>query len=226
MKKLAMVLFSLSLVLLLGSCQQLFTFSLASILARPPSVPDTITLSQADELIALALNSGDPAVAEEVLASLNDLITSGTVTGTELEALKADAGELAVQTSGISEAVTDLLPIVSTLTDIPTEAQTQEIIAALEQVSLSDSAVAALMNLQDLPEGTVEPENLAFAGMALILSSSGGVDLTTATPEELADIEATPEFIAGNALLQSAIDQMGPDAGILSGLSAFLNPTL
>lgn len=194
------------------SCQQLFTASLASPLARDSiSVPDKITEDQASDLIDAAMQGDDPDLTEDVLKAVNDLIASGDVEGDALTELITDAGALAVDSSGISDALAVVLDNLGDLTgdsgqEIPAATQ-DEIYEAIAEVGLTDAAAEALMNMADLPAGSVEPDQLAFAGMALVLDAAGGADLSTLSDAEWTALEADPEYVAGMALINAGAAQ-------------------
>jgi hypothetical protein len=165
-------------VALLGSCQQLFTTSLAKPLARPSlPVPTNMTSAQALSATQSAIDSGNSNAAAALLPGLQSLIDSSS--GAEQQALVSAAVDMAVQASGVGDVVTGLLDSVST-GSMPTVDQLNDLVAGL---NITPEVVAAIENLPTNPADAgagISAQDYALGAIVLVLeyaNASCGGDL-------------------------------------------------
>jgi len=162
-------------VMVLGSCQQFFTTSLAEALARDPDslVPD-VDASNAADLAELAQN--DPAMAMSVLDGINDAMAGASAADQVM--LRTAAVDAAASASGIG-------PAVLSVADQLAAADESEIIGIMDQTlaglgNLEEAADGLLLALPD-PADTVafdafvaaaDPGQLAVAALTLMASEA------------------------------------------------------
>ncbi len=162
-------------VMVLGSCQQFFTTSLAESLARDPdSLVPEVDASNAAELVELAQN--DPDLAMSVLDGINDAMAGASAADQVL--LRTAAVDAAASASGIG-------PAVLSVADQLAEADESEIIGIMDQTlaglgNLEEAADGLLLALPD-PADTVafdafvaaaDPGQLAVAALTLMASEA------------------------------------------------------
>ena len=177
--------------LLLSGCQQLFTTSLGSSLARTSySIPTNLSTSQAADLAAQAKDDQDTKLASALLSSLNTEISNTSDPATKA-ALEQSAAEAAVVASGAGTSVMTALSDFSngslTSSDVSSfvpqlqAGATSEVLQALAylspsaspQATVDTSAVnvtdyvlaAAVIAANALPAGVTDPT--ALSGVAL-----------------------------------------------------------
>lgn len=218
--------FSLLFVLLLVtlSCEGMFTTSFAGALKRTSvSLPTNLNTKDALALSEEAQASGDTNLINALVPVLTDL--SEYASGQDKIDLIVQAAELSIQASGLSQALTDVLTVFASGGTMTPEEQLAAVVSALSNVALSADLVEAMGNLADINPADAGGTNLAFAGIALILESTNGVNIATLSPADLATLQADPDFIAGQALLTSATTQMtaeGVDPSMLAMLNSFI----
>ncbi len=228
------VLFGLSAVaaaLILGTalsgCQQLFTTSLASGLARDSiSLPKTLTTDQAADLAQQAEDNSDPVLAAAVVDTLVDQITDPAAQ----PELAAAAASAAITASGTSSAILDAfseamgggtIDAAALLADIQAGA-TADVLEALSFMDPTDGIPdpSAL-------DGT-ELEATDYLIAAVVVAASAipeGTDLETFDPGSL-DPSASATFDSAVAILGQAIAMVEPGssaADLLDQLSGILH---
>jgi len=163
-------------VMVLGSCQQFFTTSLAEVLARDPdSLVPEVDASNAADLAALAQN--DPAMAMSVLDGINDAMAGASAADQVL--LRTAAVDAAASASGIGPAV---LSVADQLAKAEDDAA---------MITIMDQTLSGLGNLEEaasgllsaLPDPTdtiafdafvaaADPGQLAVAALTLMASEA------------------------------------------------------
>lgn len=212
--------------LLSFSCEAIFTTSFAGVLKRPSvALPANLSANDALVLVEEAKASGDTNLINALIPVLTDL--SDAASGQERIDLIVQAGELSIEASGLSQALTDVLAVFSSGSTLTQEEQLAAIATVLSTVELSADLIEAMSNFADIDPADAGGTNLAFAGIALIIDATNGGNLAALTPEELIALQTDPGFIAGQTLLASAITQMaveGVDPGFLGSIMPMPTP--
>ncbi|HCM25519.1 MAG: hypothetical protein A2Z99_11440 [Treponema sp. GWB1_62_6] len=173
---------ALAAALLISSCQQFFTTSLAAQLARDPAdlMPDVDT-GNVDELLAQA--AGNPEMSLALMDSIIDALDGAT--GAELVQLQSAAVTAATGASGLSEAILasggDIVAI-----DFESATAQEEIITIMEEAlgGLNQLADASAGLIDIIPDPVADSagfdafvleadsEQLAMAAITLLASSA------------------------------------------------------
>lgn len=158
---------------LLAGCQQLFTTSLASSLARETKVPSNLTVDQAQEYYDNL--SSLPAAQQKTVA--NDLFDqyaafiAAETDATKKAELQKQAVQLAIVGSGMDG-------ITQTLTNLPSNPTTEQLqAAAADFVATIDSANAAeavAIITQMQTDGTATGDQLVMVAMLQAVDEMGG----------------------------------------------------
>jgi hypothetical protein len=192
---------------LLGSCQQVFTFSLAAGLKRPTKIPSNLTASQAKQLADEALSSGDKEMANALVSSYATIIAN-TSDPTQKVALEQQAVNLVVAGSGISGAISSVISsLPSNLSDLQTSgdlpALQDQLTAAISQIDTSNVDTAAgyinLVATADPSAATGSQMVMVAAALAIKAVNDTGGDLSNLTPA----VTSTPEFQAAITMFQN-----------------------
>jgi hypothetical protein len=192
----------------LVGCQQLFTTSLASSLARDSlSIPETLTTDQAADLAAQAKANDDAKLAAALVASLLEQIekTTDPVEKAKLEAIVAGA---AVTASGASGAVTDIIAAATSEEGVDEAA----LLAFKEEVKAgaSGEVVDALSYLD--PETGLDPSESGLTATeyliaAVVVASS----VTVPADGSSYSAEDTAKLESAERILEAAVDLAGDD---------------
>jgi hypothetical protein len=192
----------------LVGCQELFTTSLASSLARDSFViPDTLTTDQAADLAAQAKANDDAKLAAALVASLLEQIeqTTDPAEKAKLEAIVAGA---AVTASGASGAVTDIIAAATSEEGV-TEA---ELTAFAEEVKAgaSEEIVSALSYLD--PETGLDPSESGLTATEYLIAAVVIASSVT-VPEDGSSYSAedTTKLESAERILEAAVELAGDD---------------
>lgn len=219
------------------SCQQFFTSSLATYLARDSyTIPADLPVDEAIELLDQAMAQGDSAMAAALVTPLLAAATAAAEADPESAAYQEAASALldaAVLSSGVGSAMTTLASGYMALGDEePTEEELSAMMDSFSSVTLDDDAENALMLLAAYPPDDMSSEDAYAAGLALMadsLSDSGSSldDMENMTEDQLADLEDDPAFLVGMMFLAygAAIDEESGESSaigdLLGGLIGF-----
>jgi hypothetical protein len=218
----------------LSGCQQLFTTSLASSLARKTlSIPTNLTPAQAATLAIEA--KSDPALATALVGSLVTEINS-TSDPTVKAQLEESAASAAVVASGASSAITSLITSYTTNPSQVPDAATLSSLLATVQAGATPSVVTALSYLDpsnltpaQVTAAGLGPTDLAVA--AVVVASSvipPGTDLTTvATDPALQNtIETQTDAVALMQAAENDVPAGSQSSSLLNSVSQlFVPPT-
>lgn len=228
------------LVLSLGSCEQLFTTSLAPWAARDPaSLIPTVTADNVTDLIDQSANNPDQSMA--LLDAIADAMADASAS--EAAVLQAAALEAGSNSSGVATAI---------ISNAGNSLDTLDTLESDEIISLISDAIADLSNLTGtatdlvsiLPDPSdtaafdafvaqATPEDLAMAAIVLLAAEAqadtGGVEtyITDFDPE---DLSLSPSEALAVALAEAAADSYAASGGtgqlvdILEGLHLTTNP--
>jgi hypothetical protein len=185
-----------------AGCQQLFTTSLGSVLARAaPTLPATLSAEQATALAAGLRENSDIALATALVDNLSARIAALPSGSPDLPALRAAAASAAIVASGASESIigTALPALASGVA--PTSA---EIVALIEtmQDNASDSVVVALSYLSDgdaVAAATASGANATDLAVAALVIVSQALKTAHVTVDPTVDTVATRAAIAASA---------------------------
>jgi hypothetical protein len=191
-------------IFLLGSCQQVFTFSIASGLKRTTKVPSNLTSSQAQKLADEALSSGDKTLANQLVGSYAKLIAN-TTDPTEKAALEKQAVNLVIAGSGISDGISsalkDLPSDPANLTDAQKTQLQSNITAIASSIDTSNVAAAAsyVTDLAKTDPSAATGSQMVMVAAALAIQDTGGqISNASAVSQSTIDL-----FTSGNTMLQA-----------------------
>ncbi len=201
----------------LAGCQQLFTTSLASALARSSiPIPSNLTPSQAAALAAQAAANQDTKLAGALMASLETEIASTTDPGTKA-ALEGSAASAAIVASGVGTDVANLLSSLSAgsgnLGTI-SQATITSLMAAIT-AGATPGVVTGLSYL-DPATGSTTPATTGltatdYAIAAIVVASSAlPPDPSTMTPAQVTAFQATPAAQSAQRILAQGTSLVTP----------------
>jgi hypothetical protein len=197
--------------LILAGCQQLFTTSLGSALARDSlPIPATLSVGQAGDLAAQA--KGDPKLAAALVSSLVTQI-SATADPDVAAGLMGPAASAAIDASGTSGAIMGTIKDFMDTGDPPTLESLQTLLATIQEGASGAGVLTALAYLD--PSTGLSQEQAEAAGLgatdlaiaAIVLAASvipPGSDPADAAayfaaltdPTEIATIDAAKNILA------------------------------
>lgn len=204
----------------LSSCQQLFTTSLASSLARESlAIPAKLSTSEAADLAAQAKANDDQKLATALVDSLVKQIASTSDAATKAS-LEASAASAAITASGAGSAFTTILGLAASGDSSAITPQVQSDLLASVQAGASDNVLTALAYL----DGGVDAASSGLGATeyltaAMILAASvipAGADLATWTPPASGE---DPTFDSATALLKEAVTLAGSGSDAASLIS-------
>jgi hypothetical protein len=214
------------------SCQKLFTYSLASYLARPSvSVTGTLSTSQASDLAAQAKENNDSALAAAVVSSLVAQISSSTIDAATKTSLEASAASAAITASGASSSLTEVIGSVSSgdvsgltgdtiqtlLTSIQSGASQDGVIEALSYLDTSASGLESSSTGLSATEyaiaaivvaASVLPSNADELASFNVDTLSVEDKATLATASAIASVASTMLAADGSTQSQEYLDQL------------------
>lgn len=215
---------AVGLALGLVGCQQLFTTSLGSSLARTKlTIPTTLTPAQAADLAAQAKDN--PALATALVSSLVVQIAATTDPATKT-ALQGSAASAAIVASGTSAALTGLITDFASGT--PTDPTTLTSLLATIKAGGTPDVITALSYLNPAT-GIADPAASGlgateYAIAAIVIAASvipPGATLGTFDPGTLSPADHGTFLLAQNILAQAVtlIEPGSASAGLLNSLS-------
>lgn len=216
---------AVGLALGLVGCQQLFTTSLGSSLARTKlTIPTTLTPAQAADLAAQAKDN--PALATALVSSLVVQIAATTDPATKT-ALQGSAASAAIVASGTSAALTGLITDFASGTT-PTDPTAITSLLATIKAGGTPDVITALSYLNPAT-GIADPAASGlgateYAIAAIVIAASvipPGATLGTFDPGTLSPADHGTFLLAQNILAQAVtlIEPGSASAGLLNSLS-------
>jgi hypothetical protein len=214
------------LALCLTGCQQLFTTSLASFLARKDlPIPSTLSTADAATLAAQAKDNNDTKLAAALVSSLEAQIAATTDPATKAS-LQATAAGAAVTASGAGTALSGLLSAVASGDTASISADTAASALAAIQAGATSSVVSALTYL-DPTTGLSADQSGASAStylLAAIVVASTAIPSGTTDPSSVDTSSLSAEQQASlktaSNLLEQAQALSSSDPSTASVLSA------
>jgi len=198
---------ALSSVFLLTTCQQFFTTSLASVLARDSYDLSGISVGSAVDMLATALSDGDAEMAAALVAPLLAAMTDATTAAAYEEAANALVSAV-VLSSGVGPAITaaisGILPSFEEGSEGPTPEQMAEALGSLATISLSPTEHEGLLLIAGNPPEGMSANDAYSAAVALV------ADAFVSAEVELSEIGS---FDTEN--LPEGVDQDSIDAALL-----------
>ena len=219
----------------LSGCQQLFTTSLASSLARKTiSIPSDLSPSEAAKLAKQATN--DPTLANALVTSLVQQISTTTDPTTKSE-LEATAAGVAINASQVSSAITPLISNYANGGGTP-DAATLESLLSTIQTSTTPADLTALKYLQS---GTLTPAQVQGSGLGPTDLAVAAVVLASSAIPSGADLSDPTAYFNDNPTVDTAITATGApgimveakqmlpsgsqSSGLLNQISQYFLPT-
>jgi hypothetical protein len=226
----ALVLAAIAAMALFG-CQQFFTTSLASSLARSSlSIPSNLSTSQAADLAAQAKDNQDTKLAGALVTSLVTEIGAMPASSDKTQ-LQTSAATAAIVASGTSSALTGIIgdyssgstPSSQTLIDLVKTVQAGATGSVPTALLYLDPGSAGGMSSADIAASGLGPTDLAIA--AVVVASSAlpaNTDPTTMTPAQVATFQATPEAQASIRIINEASTMVQPNTPSADLLNSIL----
>jgi hypothetical protein len=163
----AVLFIALAAAFLATGCQQFFTTSLASGLARSSlPIPANLSTSQASDLASQAKDNQDTKLASALVSSLVTQIAATSDPGTK-EELQASAATAAIIASGTSTALTGLITTYGSTGTFPSDAATLTSLLTDIQTGSSGTGVVAALSYLDpaAPGGGVSAAQASASGL-------------------------------------------------------------
>ena len=220
---------ALLLVALLGSCEQLFTTSLAKPLARDSYDLSDISLDEALSYLSQATENGDIEMATALVAPLLEQTNAATTAAAYDEAATALVTTVILST-GIGQAINSGMDILASSISDGTTINTQDVAAIIDSVTVSAASVDALLLISGAPPPSMDATQAYSAAATLLLSIVESTSLTLESDfsefDALTGAQAA-SFDAAQALFNHATDNLnGADTifGDFFGTLPFLAP--
>jgi hypothetical protein len=204
---------ALLILSLLVSCQQLFTTSLGTALARD-SYPDLSDISLEDALAYLeeAKANGDVQLASALVSPLFDEAEAAVGTAAYDEAATALVSAVIIS-SGIGEAVNTGLDLLASSIAEGTVITLEDVAPIIESVTISAASVDALLLVANDPPPSMDATQAYTAAATLLLSIVENTSLTLESSyaefDGLVDPEQAAAFDAAVALYDHATLNLG-----------------
>lgn len=211
-------------VAVLASCQQFFTTSLASTLARDSyTIPADLSVADSAALLAEATANGDVELASALVTPLLAALEAAEPGTDAYEAAASALLDASVLSSGVGPALNNALAAIP-LDDLGgiTEEDMENVVAALSTIALTDTAEEALVLLAANPPADMGADEAYAAAVALAMDAFGDAglafsDLGSITAEDEAALSADPGMAAALDLLDLA-STLGGDGSVVGGL--------
>lgn len=219
-------------VLIFAGCQQIFTTSLATALARSsPSIPSNLSTSQASDLVAQAKSTQDTQLAAVLVSNLNAEIANTSDPATQAS-LKQSAAEAAVVASGAGSTVLSALSAFAS-GSTPSSSQISSIVSQL-QAGTNSGILEALAYLDPTTtnpatvDTSVVNETDYVLAAAVIAASAlpPGVDpntLSSTTTPTLTEYQLSKQVTQAKNIINAAAALPGADSSAINQLASFLN---
>ena len=167
--------------LLGSSCTDFYSTSWASWAKRDPhNLIPPVNAGNIDELVSNPGIAGDPDLSLALLENIEDAMDGAS--DEDKQVLQDAALEVAVNASGLGQALTDLLSDLEGLEDDPKGAVIDAINGA-DNLEAASSLLCSILDGYDPNNGNASPEDLAYAAVLLLAgeakkaeSEPGGVD--------------------------------------------------
>lgn len=196
----------------LAGCQQVFTTSIGTIVARESVVlPATLSAAEAAELAARAKSNEDTELASALVSTLTAQVGS-TVTAANAS-LAASAASSAVVASGAGSVVMTALDSFLGEGVAPTGQAVIDIVTAIQD-GVTPGILDALMYLDPATgiadpssvSGTVNATDYAMAAIVLAVNAlpAGFEDPSTLSGADLTNYRADPDVVVALALIDAA----------------------
>jgi hypothetical protein len=189
------------LLSLLYGCQELFTYSVFSSLARPTKVPANLTVAQAQSIAADAISNGDAAMATKLVSTFVELIKK-TTDPAQKAALQAQAVDLAVTGSNIAAALTQAIPQIMEVAQSSGSAQAQN----LEELKKTVQALSATIDTTTAREAAAiiqaMPAENQDATQMIMIAAVIAVQDTKGDLSNIGAISETAQELAHEAMVK------------------------
>jgi hypothetical protein len=219
---------ALFLAALLGGCQQLFTTSLGTSLARTSiPIPSNLSPSQAADLAAQATTNQDTKLATALVASLVAQIGTPSPATVSLE---SSAGSAAIVASGAGSSLTNLITTLNG-SGTPSSATLISLLATVQAGGTPDVITALSYLALPAVSGSPASSGLSatdYAIAAIVIAASGlphgtGTDPSNLTPDEITAFHLTAAYTTASTLIATAtalVEPGSPSATLLGNLQS------
>ncbi len=211
---------------LLTSCQQFFTTSIASSLARTSyNIPADMPVDDAMALLDTALAQGDSALAAALVTPLLAAAKAASDDPTS-DAYNEAASALAsavVLSSGVGSTMTNLASLfLAGDQSTDDEELMTSILDTISTITLTAPEIEALVMISEHPPVGLSADDAYAAAVALVsnafaTNSSDLADMDSLTPEQIDEISADPSMVAALALIEYAQSQ-GSGGSLIGGI--------
>ena len=218
-------------VFLLSTCQQFFTTSLASPLARDSyPIPDDISLADAVTLLDAAIAEGDAVMAEALVP--------GLFAASEAALLEADATAYNTAATALVSAVvlsSGVGPVIATVASLflaeDEETDLDELVSqaieAVSAIALNEAELDALLMVADNPPEGLSADDAYTTAFALVANAyvEAGIDLASITEFSLdaAPSGVDPESLAAAEALMLYAESLPSDDGSTSIFASYFS---
>jgi hypothetical protein len=192
-------------VVSLSSCQEFFTTSFATALARDSyPIPADMSVADASALLDQAMLNGDANMAAALVTPLYAAASAATPGTAAYDEAASALASAVILSSGVAPAATSIgLAFASIDLSSPTPAQIAEALAPIETVSLTDDETAALIMIAANPPAGLSADDAYVAALALASDAftDAGVSISSlASFDELLDVGSLPIGVDANAI--------------------------
>lgn len=163
---------------MLSSCQQLFTTSLGTALARESYDLSDVSLDEALTYLALAQANSDTELASALVAPMLAKASASVVgTATYDQAATALVGAVIIS-SGIGQAINSGMDLIASSISDGTEITLSDVTGIIESVTISAASVDALVLVAQDPPPSMDAAQAYTAAASLLLSIVANTSLT------------------------------------------------
>jgi hypothetical protein len=219
----------------LSSCQEFFTSSFATVLARDSyPIPADMSVEDASALLDEAMLNGDADMAAALVTPLYAAASAETPGTAAYDEAALALTSAVILSSGVAPAATEIgLAFASfDMSDplFPTAEQIDEALAPIEAISMTDEESDALMMVAADPPTGLSAADAYVAALALVsdeFTDAGIVIADLTSLDELLD-EATPPAGVNPAVITAALSllEYAQDLETLEGTSSLLGDIL
>jgi len=202
-KRIAAVMMTMALLVSLSSCQQFFTASLATFLARDSyTIPADLPVGDAIDLLDSAKASGDEQLAAALVTPLYNAAVAATPGSAAYDVAAGALLDAAVLASGVNTAMVSVMnAYVDGAADLANIA-----VGAVASISLSAEAAAGLRMIATDNPADLSVEDAYAAAVALLAygATENSIDLAAVMVDGVTPAQTTT--LNADASVQAAID--------------------
>lgn len=195
--RIAAVIMTMALLVSLSSCQQFFTASLATFLARDSyTIPADLPVGDAIDLLDSAKASGDENLAAALVTPLYNVASAATPGTAAYDEAATALTQAVLLSSGVGTAIGDVVSDLGTADfGSITAAQIDTALASVAAISLTPAETTALLMIAADPPASMSTDDAYIAALSIAVDAFGdaGVALSSLTDfSDLLDTGALP----------------------------------